>query len=769
MAFKDLKALGGTPEFQEMMKKLLAEQDAEKTQEAAETPVADKIETDVGDKTAANIEEDLKNQKREIISLVNSMLGKRDTENKRDKKSTQVSLTKISSRLTTIDTKLTRILTSITNIGKTISKSYDLQKQRFDNYELDKAKRVDDTKEASRGGKGYTAVKSVDSGGLLKYLPFLLMAGAFLTGFISKWFEGKKEDILKIFAPITSIFLVGGKFGKLVGNVIYSINDAVFKFKETITSATKTIGNTLDNLTKRFLSAIGKGTKELPRPPTTPQIRARNLAGQPAMPANMVEAQKIVDKGAPRQFPKGTTAPAGVSQAAFNAERLATYSAQEKVFNAAKSMVDEFDKGAANFVKQAGGAYTTPREAAKGAFNSILRLGFGNSGRINRARTAETLATDKRLASFLRNMKRFKIGLLGSGLVASSVIGSKMTGDPLIGAAGGAAAFGALIVALKKIKGAAKWLMKWSIPITILISLTSQIIETGQYYMSNPKSSAEDEKKFRNLCISWYSALGGLAASLLLFITSGVTVGAAAAAIVGLFVGTVTASTGIGLYVAPAAGLIAGIGAALLIDKQLNVTAVGEAMGIIIFKMHTEEYDRSRGMAEILALFGNIPPEAAERAVKMGKTGADIGDKSMAGYAAMFNIGTMLGSAIDGKSPDKDDMKRTNDTIRGFGSFFGGGIGLALGLGNEKLKGAQTPAGFPTRGDAGRTPTKTYQGLPQTSAPSLPPASRPPASTPPTRRPPASNQYRSSGSGFGNIAAEKVCSPADLMCIFSAN
>lgn len=174
-------------------------------------------------------------------------------------------------------------------------------------------------------------------------------------------------------------------------------------------------------------------------------------------------------------------------------------------------------------------------------------------------------------------------------------------------------------------------------------------------------------------------------------------------------------------------------------------------------------------MAEILALFGNIPPEAAERAVKMGKTGADIGDKSMAGYAAMFNIGTMLGSAIDGKSPDKDDMKRTNDTIRGFGSFFGGGIGLALGLGNEKLKGAQTPAGFPTRGDAGRTPTKTYQGLPQTSAPSLPPASRPPASTPPTRRPPASNQYRSSGSGFGNIAAEKVCSPADLMCIFSAN
>ena len=763
MAFKDLKALGGTPEFQEMMKKLLAEQDAEKTQDAAETPVADKIETDVDDKTAANIEEDLKNQKREIISLVNSMLGKRD------KKSTQVSLTKISSRLTSIDIKLTRILTSITNIGKTISKSYDLQKQRFDNYELDKAKRVDDTKEASRGGKGYTAVKSVDSGGLLKYLPFLLMAGAFLTGFISKWFEGKKEDILKIFAPITSIFLVGGKFGKLVGNVIYSINDAVFKFKETITSATKTIGNTLDNLTKRFLSAIGKGTKELPRPPTTPQIRARNLAGQPAMPANMVEAQNIVDKGPPKKFPGGTTPPAGVSRATFNAERLATYSAQEKVFNAATKMVDEFDKGAANFVKQAGGAYTTPREAAKGAFNSILRLGFGNSGRINRARIAETLATDKRLASFLRNMKRFKIGLLGSGLVASSVIGSKMSGDPLIGAAGGAAAFGALVVALKKIKGAAKWLMKWSIPITILISLTSQIIETGQYYMSNPKSSAEDEKKFRNLCISWYSALGGLAASLLLFITSGVTVGAAAAAIVGLFVGTVTASTGIGLFVAPAAGLIAGIGAALLIDKQLNVTAVGEAMGLIVFKMHTEEYDRSRGMAEILALFANIPPEAAKRALDMGETGADIGNKSMVGYAAMFNIGTMLDSMRVGKSPDKDDMKRTNDTIRSVGSFFGGGIGLALGLGKEKLSGL-----------SGQPNTDLYNYVapqdlkPSTLAPApppapTPPASRPQASTPPTRRPPASNPSRSSGSGFGNIAAEKGCSPADLMCIFSVN
>jgi hypothetical protein len=703
------------------------------------------------------------------------MLGKRDTENKRDKKSTQVSLTKISSRLTTIDTKLTRILTSITNIGKTISKSYDLQKERFDNYELDKAKRVDDTKESSRGGKGYTAVKSVDGGGFLKYLPLLLMAGAFLTGFISKWFEGKKEDILKLFAPITSIFLVGGKFGKLVGNVIYSINDAVFKFKGTIISATKTIGNTLDNLTKRFLSAIGKGAKELPRTPTSPQIPGRNLPGQPAMPANMVEAQNIVDKGPPQKFPEGTKAPAGMSQLKFNAERLATYSAQEKVFNAATKMVDEVNNRAARFAKQAPGAYTTPREAAKGSLNSLLRGGFGDSGRIHRARTAETLATDKRLASFLRNMKRFKLGLLGSGLVASSVIGSTMTGDPLIGAAGGAAAFGALVVALKKIKGAGAWLMKWSIPITILLSLTAQIIETGQYYMSNPKSSAEDEKNFRNLCISWYSALGGLAASLLLFITSGVTVGVGVGTIVGLFVGTVTASTGIGLYVAPAASLIAGIGFALMVDKTLNVTAVGEAMGIIIFKMHTEEYDRSRGMAEILALFTNISPEAAKRAVDMGKTGADIGNNSMAGYAAMFNIGTMLGSAIEGKSPDKDAMKRTNDNIRRVGGLFGGGIGLAVGLGNEKLKGAPTPAGFPTRGDAGRTPTKTYQGLPQTSsAPSLPPVSRPPVSRPTasissTPRPPASNPYRSSGSGFGNIPAEKGCSSADLMCISSVN
>ena len=57
-------------------------------------------------------------------------------------------------------------------------------------------------------------------------------------------------------------------------------------------------------------------------------------------------------------------------------------------------------------------------------------------------------------------MKRFKLGLLGSGLVASSVIGSTMTGDPLIGAAGGAAAFGALVVALKKIKGAGGWQLR---------------------------------------------------------------------------------------------------------------------------------------------------------------------------------------------------------------------------------------------------------------------------------------------------------------------
>jgi hypothetical protein len=185
-------------------------------------------------------------------------------------------------------------------------------------------------------------------------------------------------------------------------------------------------------------------------------------------------------------------------------------------------------------------------------------------------------------------------------------------------------------------------------------------------------------------------------------------------------------------------------------------------------------------MAEILALFANISPEAAKRAVDMGKTGENIGKQSMAGYAAMFNIGTVLGSAIEGKSLDKDAMKHTNDNIRNVGGLFGGGIGLAVGLGNEKLKGAPTPAGFPTRGDAGRTPTKTYQGLPQTSsAPSLPPVSRPPASRPTasrppasissTPRPPASNPYRSSGSGFGNIPAEKGCSSADLMCISSVN
>jgi hypothetical protein len=402
-----------------MMKKLLAEQDAEKTQETAETPVADKIETDVDSKTAAKIEEDLKNQKREIISLVNSMLGKRDTENKRDKKSTQVSLTKISSKLTTIDTKLTRILTSITNIGKTISKSYDLQKERFDNYELDKAKRVDDTKESSRGGKEYTAVKSVDSGGLLKYLPLLLIAGAFLTGFISKWFESKKEDLLKIFAPITSIFLMGGKFGKLVGNLITGINDAVIGVKDIITKATRTVSETLENLTNRFLKAIGKETPKLPRTPTpSPKgSGGKRLPGQSKLPKTVAEAQDILDRGQPKlpvlEAPGVRNGKPGMYPVKKEIAKglINNYNEELEAYNAAKNTIKDFNTTVIKVAENSGAFETVLGKtgALRGAIiNSTIFTKLGRSGKNNRIRIAETLATDKKLSNFLTNMKKTK-------------------------------------------------------------------------------------------------------------------------------------------------------------------------------------------------------------------------------------------------------------------------------------------------------------------------------------------------------------------------
>ena len=787
MAFKDLKALGGTPEFQEMMKKLLAEQDAEKTQDASETPVADKIETDVGDKTAANIEEDLKNQKREIISLVNSMLGKRDTENKRDKKSTQVSLTKISSRLTTIDTKLTRILTSITNIGKTISKSYDLQKQRFDNYELDKAKRVDDTKEASRGGKGYTAVKSVDSGGLLKYLSFLLMAGAFLTGFISKWFEGKKEDILKIFAPITAIFLAGGKFGKLVGNLITGINDAVIGVKDTITKATRTVSATLENLTSRFLKAIGKETPRIPQPPTPPPSGGgspgKPLPGQPASFKTFAEAQDFLDKNplmTPEELADETkkindrvSPKAGkskVNSAKTKISELINRQAQLKLSrDAAESIIKKVTDEVAQVARKTGAFKEVLGKGGAlraATINLIPGLNLGRRGKDYRSMAKETVATDIKLAKFLKNMKRFSKFLIVSGVIGSAVGGGYLANElglnePL-GSIVGVTAFLGAVSFLKKF-------IRFTPYFLIIFMLMQQIIDTLKYIMSNPKNSAENEKKLNNLCASWAKAIGGIVANMLTFIVAQGTVGVPAGLVIG-FLGGLLAGPGGAVIGATVGSLSAAAVITYLADRKFHITEIGEEIGYIIFKMYSGEITESTGMSEIVALITGFSPTQTKNVLEITQKTANIGSAmaltSMAGVLNM-SAGALMSMMTGNNSYLENSISQTSIA----GAIAGGTVGLVASAGTTAIGNSlrnnrnNSNIGRDGLGGTTRTPTNTYQGLPQTSAP----ASRPQASTPPTRRPPASNPSPSSGSGFGNIAAGRGCSPDDLISVCAAN
>jgi hypothetical protein len=665
MAFKDLKALGGTPEFQEMMKKLLAEQDAEKTQETAETPVADKKETAVDDTTVAKIEEDLKNQKREIISSINSMFGKRDTENKRDKKSTQVSLTKISSRLTSIDDKLTRILNTITNIGKTISKSYDLQKERFNNYELDKAKRVDDTKESSRGGKEYTAVKDVDSGGLLKYLPLVLVLGTFLTSYFSKWLKDKKSELDSIFSPITSLFLKNSKLFKFTSQLAGTITEAGVKSAAAITSATQNLAKTLNNLTSKFLQAIGKEKIKLPGNVPAPGVTGTpRIPGLPegVTPEQVAKAREIAEGGRPElKLPEQKVAGnlksriqvrnAATANAKANAPALKAYEKANEAYNNAKKLIATVNRGLLPEAAKATKEFGSTGEALRAVLRNAFTLPNTTAARTFADRAAATIKKTKeevKLINFISKMKTSSRSLLLAGLAGATAGGAyaanELTGgNEELGAVGGGTAFVIAVNALKKV---IKWTKRTFLLFTLLYTIKQALISTGiylrdAYYADDKIAALTGAKQMKELSRGYVKTIGAIVGLFVQTIIGtmvgaytgaaiGATIGGALGLLLGIFGGPAGMAFGAigGIVSGGISGTtVGGTAGALASGFVFDGVAFGEEAGGIIFSVFAGEITAAEGVATITGRLSGLSKEQAKRVV-------DVSSKT---YDAVYN------------------------------------------------------------------------------------------------------------------------------------
>jgi hypothetical protein len=111
-------------------------------------------------------------------------------------------------KLSSIDNKLTRITGILTNIGKTLNESLTLQKERFDNYELDKAKRADDSKRTG-GGSTRSTSRSSDGSSLLEGIPWamlLLPLGAALMAYLSDKITKFDFWVLRLFSKESMLF-----------------------------------------------------------------------------------------------------------------------------------------------------------------------------------------------------------------------------------------------------------------------------------------------------------------------------------------------------------------------------------------------------------------------------------------------------------------------------------------------------------------------------------------------------------------------------------
>ena len=136
-------------------------------------------------------------------------------------------------KLNLIDSKLNTISKILLSIGTTISDMFKLQKERFDNFELERAKSIDD-KKTTTGGSGVLKKIKSGSSSLIEGIPYAMLLAPLAVGLAG--ILGEKLTPLTLF--ITRAFLP---------------NSALFTSLEGLT---KNLIGGFSSITSKFITAL---------------------------------------------------------------------------------------------------------------------------------------------------------------------------------------------------------------------------------------------------------------------------------------------------------------------------------------------------------------------------------------------------------------------------------------------------------------------------------------------------------------------------------
>ena len=136
-------------------------------------------------------------------------------------------------KLNLIDSKLNTISKILLSIGTTISDMFKLQKERFDNFELERAKSIDD-KKTTTGGSGVLKKIKSGSSSLIEGIPYAMLLAPLavgLAGILGEKLTPLTLFITRAFLPNSALFtslegltkkLIGG-FGSITSKFITSL------------------------------------------------------------------------------------------------------------------------------------------------------------------------------------------------------------------------------------------------------------------------------------------------------------------------------------------------------------------------------------------------------------------------------------------------------------------------------------------------------------------------------------------------------------------
>ena len=136
-------------------------------------------------------------------------------------------------KLNLIDSKLNTISKILLSIGTTISDMFKLQKERFDNFELERAKSIDDKKTTTGGSGVFKKIKS-GSSSLIEGIPYAMLLAPLavgLAGILGEKLTPLTLFITRAFLPNSALFtslegltkkLIGG-FGSITSKFITSL------------------------------------------------------------------------------------------------------------------------------------------------------------------------------------------------------------------------------------------------------------------------------------------------------------------------------------------------------------------------------------------------------------------------------------------------------------------------------------------------------------------------------------------------------------------